>query len=352
MCGIKNDKTRKKALITSASMVILIISVLIYTVISSPYLKLSGMNVSLYMFLKFEYFLIIINLIMCIIGLIGFYLISKGMIIYYLIFQILVFPASAYLTYIFFCLGNGILLLESPIEFHDMLNYSNTSLNILASNHNRYFFLVDYYITKVDQLFCSEYCPCNYYATSNLTNRTIFSSSSGATSFKDCPQNVIDLAENYSRKYGFNGPFKEVLITLEKLETKFNCVGFCITNYTDNSGLIQSLDRYLFSDVNSGKPIINGCINAYVVWITRFGINISIFNFLILIHMLAMIIEGFMLLCNYENPEPESNYYGIVIATQASGQICISERENQHVCVSENDKNVEMEKNPISNNIE
>jgi hypothetical protein len=361
MCGFENEKTRKIGVITIISMVVLMIGVVIYTVVSSAYLQPSGTKVSLNVLAILEYFLIIINAIMCIIGFLGFYLFSKGLIIYYTIVQCIVFIITLGITVTF--VANGIQGEQSNRLSQYSICYNTTKANNTASsntsvnNTNNYTFVVDYYITKADQLFCSTDCPCGFTGLNNVPNRTLITKNSGPTTFKNCPENVISNAEIYSKNFGFSESFDELTLTLNWLETKFNCVGFCATNYSDSTGLTVSLDRYLFSNVNSGKPEIKGCLQALISWIIKFCLVVGILDILILIPGLLLIIEGYMFWFNFKDPEPDQNNYGIIIPTQIQGQMANSEGGKQRYvprfsddAPPENVKNVEMYNKTTDNN--
>lgn len=361
MCGFENEKTRKIGMITIISMVVIMIGVVIYTVVSSAYLQPSGTKVSLNVLAILEYFLIIINAIMCIIGFLGFYLFSKGLIIYYTIVQCIVFIITLGITVTF--VANGIQgeqsnrLSQYSICYNTTIANNTASSNTAVNNPNNYTFVVDYYITKADQLFCSPDCPCGFTGSNNVPNRTLITKNYGPTTFKSCPENVISNAEIYSKNFGFSESFDELTLTLNWLETKFNCVGFCATNYSDSTGLTVSLDRYLFSNVNSGKPEIKGCLQALISRIIKFCLVVGILDILILIPGLLLIIEGYMFWFNFKDPEPEPNNYGIIIPTQTQGQMANSEGGKQRYvprfsddAPPENVKNVEMYNKTTDNN--
>jgi hypothetical protein len=351
MCGIENEKTRKIGMITIIAMVVLMIGVVIYTVVSSLNFQLTGTKVSLNILTILEYFLIIINAIMCIIGFLGFYLMSKGLIIYYTIVQCIVFIIGLLITATFIAIG--IQGEQSPRLTQYSLCYNitsnnTTSLNTSIINPNNYTFAVDNYITKVDQLFCSAECPCGYTGQNNVPNRTLITTTSGPTSFKNCPQNVINNAENYSKNMGFTEPFDQLGVTLNWLETSFSCTGFCTTNYTDSTGLTVSLDRYLFSNINSPKSTKKSCMQAIIGWIIYFCLVLGILDIFVLIIGLLLVIEGYMFWYNFIDAEPDPENYGKIVMTQTQGQIANPEERPKHVPKFKNDlqsdnvKNLEM----------
>ncbi len=361
MCGIENEKTRKIGMITIISMVVLMIGVVIYTVVSSSYLQPSGTKVSLNVLAILEYFFIIINAIMCIIGFLGFYLMSKGLIIYYTIVQFIVFIIGLAITATFVAIGiqgeQSNRLTQYFMCYNTTIANNTASQTTAVNNPNKYAFLVDYYITKADQLFCSPDCPCGFNGSNSVPNRTLTTTNSGPITFKNCPQNVINNAEIYSQNLGFSEPFDELTLTLNWLETKFNCVGFCATSYSDSTGLTVSLDRFLFSNVNSGKPEKKGCLYALIIWIIKFCLVVGILDILILIPCLLLIIEGYMFWFNFKDPEPEQNKYGMIIPTLTQGQMPNSEGKNQtnvprfsDDANPENAQNVEMYNKTTGNN--
>ena len=358
MCGVENDITKKIGIITILSMIVLMVGVVIYTVISASYLQLPGTKVSLYILAILEYFMIVINAIMCIIGFIGFYINSKGLIIYYTIVQTIVLIISIFITAVF--MANGIQGKESNrlSSFSNCYNTTSANntiqLNNSINNPINYTFVVDYYVTKADQLYCSADCPCGYTGKDSFQNRTLITSNSGPLSFRNCPQKAINNVEIYSQNYGFSDSFEDLSKTLNWLETKFSCAGFCVTNYTDNSGMNFRIEKYLFSDINSGKPEKNGCLQALILWIIKFCLILGILDILILIPGLLLIIFGYMYWFNFKDAEP--NNYGIIVSSLTQTQLKNSEdlKQQKYVPryddVPENAKNVEMNNQPSDNN--
>ena len=145
---------------------------------------------------------------------------------------------------------------------------------------------VDLYLHSVDELFCSEKCPCYFNKTTAykfITNtesapyygQWITSVSSAAPlKFQECEDEPIAEAYNnylirnaYSKKTFKPKKFHKFY---KKVEEFFQCTGFCATTYYNaQTGTNMKMVKYLFSDVSKGVPKHIGCLEQIMDWLWK-----------------------------------------------------------------------------------
>lgn len=145
---------------------------------------------------------------------------------------------------------------------------------------------IDTYIQAVDELFCSERCPCYFNRTTQyqflqntslapyLTQWTMSNNSDTPKRFQECEDQAK--AEAYNR-YLMRNSFYNHTINPDKFNTYFarvekffHCTGFCGTTYfnrdTQTNGKVA---KYLFSNVTYGVPDYIGCLPRLMDWLQK-----------------------------------------------------------------------------------
>lgn len=171
---------------------------------------------------------------------------------------------------------------------------------------------------EVDKAFCSANCTCEifdkevfekYYSNDtfiryiNINGEII-----NKISFDNCPLPLKkSVFENYIKNnishnnLKFN---KEKFMTyFEKIENKFKCSGWCETLYQsendeqnesdENLNINKKIDKYLFSDINKGRPKTFGCVYKVTKWVNKI---IIITGSLILVNL---IFNAFCIMMDY-----------------------------------------------------
>ena len=143
---------------------------------------------------------------------------------------------------------------------------------------------LDELFKSIDQGFCSEQCKCditqefksNY--SSNQTLKTYFDSlktesGNNVINFLNCSDTLLTtITENFSQYDQNNGNYlKKFNLTKfgdfwEYIETKFECTGWCQSEYTINDKNYQYL-KYLSSNINNGPVKNQGCLKSILDWL-------------------------------------------------------------------------------------
>ena len=150
---------------------------------------------------------------------------------------------------------------------------------------------IDNYFIYADSLLCSEQCKCKFSESiKDLYLNNIYSPGSysafkswdftfkkitdkGNFNFWDnCSITVKEEVRNRyletknSLSYRIN--FEEFANYWKNIEEKFNCTGWCQTNYIDPYTLKEKkMLKFIFSDINYGIPKYPGCINRLTNWL-------------------------------------------------------------------------------------
>ena len=318
MCGIETQKTRMVGMITISIFLVFQVAILIYNGVSSGLLSPKGSNVAYNIFSSLEYFVLFLNIVMSLIGFFGFFLTNKGLNIYFTIVQCIALIISLWITIALLVVGSFGTKSEriaDSLSCYDSIDRPKDNPgNIvpLTNLSNQYRYEIDYFLTTSDELFCSKSCPCAYNGPNISSSRSWVTNNEGPVSFNRCPLDVKIQAQQSAINKGYFGSFEDVDSTMNWLETKFNCVGFCVTNYTDSSGRSVFMDKYLFSNVNRGKPENNSCFLALVSWIVNYCLVLGILDVFIVIFNLFLLILGYIFWCNFKDPIPQPTTYGVV----------------------------------------
>lgn len=163
----------------------------------------------------------------------------------------------------------------------------NTGLKSIWKNMDEYFILAN-------SMFCSDLCPCTLtqstmnafensrFASDTFVNSKYYSGSGGASSIRDCNEKAV---ADIMRLYVSNPnntmrhlDHEKFIKYWEKIEKKFDCTGWCKTNYKNVFTLQnEKMYKYVFSDVNRGVPKYPGCLNRILKWIHTYTSIIASF---------------------------------------------------------------------------
>ncbi len=210
-----------------------------------------------------------------------FIIINKEIIKYiYLIIMIL----SSLFTWsigIFSCIGGTIY----NKKYHQ-LGCKSELTGVLEMYNN-----IDNYFIYADSLLCSEQCKCKFTESiRDLYLNNIYSPGSYSTfnswdftykkitekgTFNFWDNCSITVKEEVRNRYLESKNSLCYRINYEKfakywknIEEKFNCTGWCQTNYIDPYTLKEKkMLKFIFSDINSGIPKYPGCINRLTNWL-------------------------------------------------------------------------------------
>lgn len=152
---------------------------------------------------------------------------------------------------------------------------------------------IDTYLQYADSLHCSDQCQCQMFSdVLNDFNSDPFAKVQAKTwnvrtverpehhnqeknykfTFKHCSSSVQNEAHN---KYMENPLSAKYPIKMDKFadywedfEKRFDCVGWCKTNYVDPYTLNRRvMHKYVFSDINRGVPKYIGCLHRITNWL-------------------------------------------------------------------------------------
>ena len=150
---------------------------------------------------------------------------------------------------------------------------------------------IDNYFIYADSLLCSEQCKCKFsenikdlylnniyspgsYSTFNSWN-IIYKKITEKGYFNFWDNCSISVKEEVRNRYlesknslSYRINFEEFANYWKNIEEKFNCTGWCQTNYIDPYTLKEKqMLKFIFSDINYGIPKYPGCINRLTNWL-------------------------------------------------------------------------------------
>ena len=181
----------------------------------------------------------------------------------------------------------------------DLTTTNNNEIcgNITSSDYQPYLSIFDNFelVTNTfNELLCSSECPCKVDKSSslNITNIVI---GGNARNILDCGNDLISkrLNDIISLKLNIGYidkiEFYDIVNYMSLVEERHKCSGFCPVNN-------NIYNKYLFSDINNGNPINNGCfqfINSYFPDYVQKYTNLSLLSnllFFVTIIILSIII--------------------------------------------------------------
>jgi len=167
----------------------------------------------------------------------------------------------------------------------------NTTNEELHEDYKDY----DSYLFEVDKILCSDDCECSL-THNNFTSvaevialkrkdesdknvdlsiqssidHLVYTEEEGKpTSFDKCNEKAQEKAENEflesSQTDMNNEDIFDFVSWYSLLETHFDCVGLCNTTYIEG-GYFRMINKYLFTNINRGPPLYNGCLNSVAEW--------------------------------------------------------------------------------------
>ena len=193
----------------------------------------------------------------------------------------------------------------------------------------KYWRSIDSYIIEADKKLCSSECICKFNAFSekmfesdpiaytiysNFWNKSYNESDENAfEKIQDC--NNINLQYIYDNEYK---SYYDMKINSEKfnifwknVEERFDCAGFCITNYQSDYDIIKNADgdsrnypnqipmiKYTFSGINKGPVKHKGCFRLLVKWMIESLISFAVLGLISSIIQLCIFVISVELLCN------------------------------------------------------
>ncbi len=206
----------------------------------------------------------------------------------------------------------------------------------------KYWRSIDAYIIEADKKLCSSECVCKfnefsekmfesepfaYTIYSNFWHKTYNQSDNNAyEKIQDCSN--ISLQTIYDNEYE---SYYDMKINGDKFNTfwknveeRFDCAGFCITNYQSDYDIIENADsdsrnypnqipmiKYTFSGINKGPVKHKGCFRLLVNWMIDSLLSFGILGLISSVIQFLIFIITVQLLCNcYEDngkEERESN---------------------------------------------
>jgi hypothetical protein len=177
---------------------------------------------------------------------------------------------------------------------------------------------IDNYLVGVDNMLCSDYCPCYLYNKTEFISDTevyptyatwnITTDSNGPVKYQNCSKKVHELLYKKYTEFQNNTLNEPVFWNYYNyIENTFNCVGFCRTKYfNDMENANVTMYKYMFTDVNRGIPKSIGCMNNLLQslrlnlkWIGVVVLVVTIILLLVFILAIA--------LCYVRKDEKDSN---------------------------------------------
>ena len=175
---------------------------------------------------------------------------------------------------------------------------------------------IDIYLQSVDELLCSNYCPCYINRTTTikfLTNINIapyynlwYTSNSSffVNKFQKCDEVTYYKAYNnyLMRNSYFNYTLNQKNFDkyFSHIEKYFKCTGFCGLNYfNQNTQTNSKIVKYLFSDI-SEVPKNFGCLDKILDW---FKINLYIFGLFFLCLFLLQLVLIVLVIITFNKKE-------------------------------------------------
>lgn len=181
---------------------------------------------------------------------------------------------------------------------------------------------VDTYIQAVDELFCSERCPCYFNRTTQyqflqnitlapyLTQWTMSNNSDSPRRFQECDEQTVKEAYNV---YLMRNSYYNHTIDPDKfnkyfahVEDYFHCTGFCSTTYFNrNTQTNGKIAKYIFSDVTKGVPDYIGCLPRLMDWLQKTMNAVGSLFLIIFVLQVIMFIIAIQLLNEADIEEEE-----------------------------------------------
>ena len=212
---------------------------------------------------------------------------------------------------------------------------------------------VDIYLQSVDEVLCSNDCPCYFNRTTtmkylkNPISNYYFNTwkvrnvSIDAIKFQDCDKTAQKKAyNNYLMR---NAYFKNTLNTywfnwyFGKVEKFFKCTGFCsLSYYNENIQTNGKILKYLFSDLTKGVPENLGCLNSFLNWLLNTMNAVGILFFFIFLFQFFLCVFVLLLIMEINNYDMDKNSYNSDYNNEEKIQLI----ENK-----DKDKNKNIEKN-------
>ena len=185
---------------------------------------------------------------------------------------------------------------------------------------------VDIYLQSVDEVLCSNDCPCYFNRTTtmkylkNPISNYYFNTwkvrnvSIDAIKFQDCDKTAQKKAyNNYLMR---NAYFKNTLNTywfnwyFGKVEKFFKCTGFCsLSYYNENIQTNGKILKYLFSDLTKGVPENLGCLNSFLNWLLNTMNAMGILFFFIFLFQFFLCVFVLLLIMEINNYDMDKNSY-------------------------------------------
>jgi hypothetical protein len=185
---------------------------------------------------------------------------------------------------------------------------------------------VDIYLQSVDEVLCSNDCPCYFNRTTtmkylkNPISNYYFNTwkvrnvSIDAIKFQDCDKTAQKKAyNNYLMR---NAYFKNTLNTywfnwyFGKVEKFFKCTGFCsLSYYNENIQTNGKILKYLFSDLTKGVPENLGCLNSFLNWLLNTMNAVGILFFFIFLFQFFLCVFVLLLIMEINNYDMDKNSY-------------------------------------------
>lgn len=143
---------------------------------------------------------------------------------------------------------------------------------------------LDELFKSIDQQFCSDNCKCDIKQdfetkyNSNQTLKTYFDSlkterGNNVINFLNCSETILSsISETFSQYDKDNGNYlKKFNLTKfgdfwEYIEKKFECTGWCQSEYTIDDKTYPYL-KYLSSNINNGVVKNPGCLKSILDWL-------------------------------------------------------------------------------------
>jgi hypothetical protein len=199
----------------------------------------------------------------------------------------------------------------------------------------KYWRSIDKYIIEADKILCSKECICktnnkikelfnNDPISKNIYKSYYFTDvNSDKLKVQDCETQIQSLYDQkYLSYYNVEIEGNRFNKFWRKIEEKFECSGFCQTNYQvydlknqeeeeliNYSGQIP-LVKYIFSDFSKGPVKHKGCFKLLVNWIIKFllsfgiiGLASGLLQLIILLFQISLLFEMF----NSVHDEYENN---------------------------------------------
>ena len=212
---------------------------------------------------------------------------------------------------------------------------------------------VDIYLQSVDEVLCSNDCPCyfnrtttmkylknpisnNYFNTWKVRNVSI-----DAIKFQDC--NKVAQKKAYNNYLMRNAYFKNTLNTywfnwyFGKVEKFFKCTGFCsLSYYNENMQTNGKILKYLFSDLTKGVPENLGCLNSFLNWLLNTMNAVGILFFFIFLFQFFFFVFVLLLIMEINNSDMDKSSYNYDYNNEE--KILLNQNKNK-------DKNIKKKKN-------